>query len=197
MRRYQFLLWEYWRLTKIGLITMLKHEKTSEMDCLIVRQPYASLIAYGLKRIEFRTYNCKKRGPFLIASGRGKPLTTADPYLNSISKSFPRGYILARAVLTNSFIGNNEFIKEQLKGEEPITIHRHSFQVASKPFGEPIKDLIEVANDKNWKMYFWILKNVYPLDKMIPLAVNGTGSSWIRVKAKGINSSPTNLEDYM
>lgn len=31
------------------------------IDCLIVRQPFASLIAYGMKRWEFRTYNCKKR----------------------------------------------------------------------------------------------------------------------------------------
>lgn len=176
---------------------MLKNDEENEIDCLIVRQPYASLIAYGLKRIEFRTHNCKKRGPLLIASARGKPLKTADPYLNSISKSFPRGYILAKAVLADAFRGSNEFIKNQLTGEETVTLHKHTFQVASKPFGELIKDLLDAANDKNWKIYIWILKNVYPLDNIIPLAVNGTGSSWIRVKVKGINNTTTNLEDYM
>jgi len=63
-----------------------------ELDCIIVRQPYASLIAYGSKRWEFRSYNCKKRGVICIASSRGKPLKTGDPFLNSISGNFPRGF---------------------------------------------------------------------------------------------------------
>jgi len=177
-------------------MNLVSKTKEIEMNCLIVRQPYASLIAYGPKRIEFRMQNCKKRGPILIASARGRALKTGDTYLNSISKSFPRGYILAKAVLTDSFIGNNERIREKLTGEETVCIHKHEFQVTSKPFGEPMNDLLKAANDKNWKRYFWVLKDVHPLSSIIPLPINGTGSSWIRVRHLD-NAASTSLEDYI
>ena len=175
---------------------MVSARKETERDCLIVRQPYASLIAYGVKRIEFRTQNCKKRGPILIASARGKPLKTGDPILNNIAKSFPRGYILAKAVLADAFLGNNEFIQKKLEGDEIVNIHKHKFRVASRPFGEPMIDISKAANDKNWKVYFWVLKNVSSLDNIIPLLTNGTGSSWIKVKDP-ISTSSINLENYL
>jgi hypothetical protein len=178
-------------------MNLLNKTTEGKVDCLIVRQPYASLIAYGVKRIEFRTQNCTKRGPILIASARGRALKTGDNYLNSISKSFPRGYILANAVLADAFIGNNEFIREKLVGEETVCIHKHEFQVASKPFGEPINDLLKAASDKNWKRYFWVLKDVRPLSNIIPLTGKGTGSSWIQVKQLDNASTSTILEDYI
>ncbi len=39
------------------------------MRCLVVRQPWASLIAEGKKTIEFRSWKTDYRGPLLILAG--------------------------------------------------------------------------------------------------------------------------------
>jgi hypothetical protein len=54
-----------------------------QLPCLLVRQPYASLIAYGRKRWELRSYDTRRRGHILIAASRGKPIETTDETLNN------------------------------------------------------------------------------------------------------------------
>jgi len=70
-------------------VSKLQKELLSYMWCLIVRQPYASLIAYGCKKWEFRSYNSTKRGTIAIASSRGTALKTASNELNAVAKHFP------------------------------------------------------------------------------------------------------------
>ncbi len=41
------------------------------MKCLTVRQPWATLIALGIKTVENRTWFTKHRGPLLIHAGKG------------------------------------------------------------------------------------------------------------------------------
>lgn len=167
------------------------------IDCLIVRQPFASLIAYGVKRWEFRTYDCKKRGLICIGSSRGNPLKTGDPYLNSVSKSFPRGFALATAVLVDSLEASNEYLRRHIRGEETVGIHRHLFKVASAPIGEPISDVIKAAKDKKWKMFIWVLKDVHPLENAAPLPNNLTGSTWTKIALENTVDSSENLDSFL
>jgi hypothetical protein len=167
------------------------------IDCLIVRQPFASLIAYGMKRWEFRTYDCKKRGLIGIGSSRGNPLKTGDPYLNSISRSFPRGVALATAVLTDSFEANNEYLMREIKGQDTVTIHKHLFKVASAPIGEPMSDIMEAAKDKKWKMFIWVLKDVRPFKTFVPLQNNATGSTWTKITLENAGDSSESLDSFL
>lgn len=41
------------------------------MKTIVLRQPWASLVAEGKKTIELRTWSTKHRGPLLIVAGRG------------------------------------------------------------------------------------------------------------------------------
>jgi hypothetical protein len=41
------------------------------MKTIVLRQPWASLVAEGKKTIELRTWSTKHRGPILIVAGRG------------------------------------------------------------------------------------------------------------------------------
>jgi activating signal cointegrator 1 len=43
----------------------------TKMRCLTVKQPYASAIAYGVKRYEVRTWQTSYRGPLVIHAGAG------------------------------------------------------------------------------------------------------------------------------
>lgn len=57
--------------------------------CLSVRQPWAGLIAAGIKTIELRSWKTNYRGPLVICSARG-----ADPRLTGEHGDGPRGAAL-------------------------------------------------------------------------------------------------------
>ena len=167
------------------------------LDCLIVRQPYASLIAYGLKRLEFRTYDCRKRGVICIGSSRGRPLKTGSAQLNALSGSFPRGFVLATAVLTDSFLATRKELKAALNGKRTVRIHGHRIVTASGPLGEPLKDVRCATRDKTWNMFVWVLDNVTPLKKMTPLPSSGHGSTWIKVELADNEPLSKSLLSYL
>src|SRR2546425_522823 len=64
-----------------------------KLDCLIVQQPYASLIASGFKRWEFRGYETKKTGEIGIAASNSQPLQTKNLELNRIRYLLPTGVV--------------------------------------------------------------------------------------------------------
>jgi len=167
-----------------------------ELDCLIVRQPYASLIAYGLKRWEFRSYNCKKRGIICIGSSKGKPLKTGDTFLNDIALFFPRGFVLAIGILKDSYLVTSKDLRKALKGTETVKIHGHNITTASKPLGEPICDILKAIKDSDWKMYAWVLKDISPLKTIIPLRSTKSGSTWTKVELTERESLSKSLESY-
>ena len=41
------------------------------MKVITIKQPWASLIAYGYKRYEFRSWKTNYRGPIYIHAGKG------------------------------------------------------------------------------------------------------------------------------
>lgn len=151
------------------------------MLCLIIRQPYASLIAYGCKRWEFRSYNSTKRGRIAIASSRGPPLKTSDNTLNEAAKHFPRGVTLATANLINTFLATNKDIERVFSGTTQVRIHDKKFTVAKQPLGEPIEDIKLTIEDQKWKSYVWELDDVVVLSN--PIALNRKANSpWSSVE---------------
>ncbi len=78
------------------------------MKALTLRQPWASLVAHGFKRIETRTWKTNHRGPIAIHAAKGFPkltqeLCTGEPFLRYLKhipdydgpQSLPRGVVLA------------------------------------------------------------------------------------------------------
>lgn len=151
------------------------------MWCLIVRQPYASLIAYGCKKWEFRSYDSTKRGIIAIASSRGSALKTSNKELNLASKNFPRGAILATAKMVNTFHATNKEIKESFTGTTQIRIHGRKFTVAKKPLGEPVHDIKLTIEDTNWKSYVWEMHDITPLSTPVALTKKAN-SPWITIE---------------
>jgi hypothetical protein len=167
-----------------------------KLDCLIIRQPFASLIAYGSKRWEFRNYNSRKRGHICIASSKGPPLKTTSQELNLASKSFPRGFILATAILENSFCANSKTLSKVSIREKTIFLHKQKFKVTAEPFGEPINDILNSMNDADWQMFVWQMRNVTPLRKPIALQGNHV-STWTKVELPDSEVFSKNLLHYL
>lgn len=167
-----------------------------ELDCLIIRQPYASLIAFGHKRWEFRTYDCKKRGIICIGSAKGQPFITGSKHLNEVARSFPKGVVLATANLTNSFPVTSKELKAALGKEERVEIHQHIIKLAAAPLGEPIKDLQNAIFDEEWKRFVWCLEDVSPLRMPIPLRNNRYARAWVKVELSENEPLSKNLETF-
>lgn len=153
----------------------------TKLDCLIVRQPYASLIAFGLKRWEFRSYETKKTGIIGIAASNAEPLRTKNIELNRILHLLPTGVVFATANLVTSFFVTANDLKQFLT--EPVTVTLHGYQVKTlgEPLGEPIEDVRAAANNDKWQSFSWLLEDVKPLERRIPFERNSQ-STWSTVE---------------
>lgn len=117
------------------------------MKVITIKQPWATLIAEGYKKYEFRTWNTKYRGELLIHAGKSfdKKVLKKFEHLNL---EFPTGCIIAKATLTDSIYVDDEFIQKVV----------------------PTNPLVyQGLIDKNeWKGYGFKLENIKKID-LIPI----------------------------
>lgn len=155
---------------------------TGDLDCLIVRQPYASLIAYGLKRWEFRGYDTKKTGRIGLAASNTAPLETRSKELNSILHTLPLGVVLATAELSDSFFVTSSDLKKFISEPVVVNLHGHLVKTLGEPIGEPIEDVLAATANPRWESFCWLLENVNLLQNPIPFK-RLSRSTWVSVEA--------------
>lgn len=160
------------------------------MKCLLVRQPYASLISHGLKRIEFRNRPTTPKGIIAIAASRGRPIKTSNKLLNEASEYFPRGKILALADLHSNVFYDNKKLSELFTGSMKYVIHDVEIELANQPLGEPLSDILEAINDHSWWSYGWHLLDIRPLKEPLKMERRSYGP-WIN-----LNDDETNEISY-
>ena len=125
------------------------------MKALTLTQPWATLVAAGLKEIETRSWRTSYRGPLLIHAAKGFPRVAREqcfiePFKSALIKAgiskpdqLPRGVLLAQVNLTDC-----------------LYIDPYGFVLPSEPefsFG-----------DYRIGRYAWILDRVRQLPKPIP-----------------------------
>ncbi len=115
------------------------------MKALTIKQPYATLIAEGIKEYEFRTWKTNYRGEFLVHAGKGKNIQYMEKF-KALDLEYPSGCIIAIASLENCIEVTNEF-RNILKKKNPI-LYSH------------------IINDKNWKGYAFKLTNVKKIENI-------------------------------
>lgn len=115
------------------------------MKALTIKQPYATLIAEGIKEYEFRTWKTNYRGEFLVHVGKGKNIQYMEKF-KDLDLEYPSGCIIAIASLENCIEVTNEF-RNILKKKNPI-LYSH------------------IINDKNWKGYAFKLTNVKKIENI-------------------------------
>lgn len=80
------------------------------MKVITIKQPFASMIAAGIKEYEFRTWKTKYRGEILIHAGKGidkKAMKKFEGY----GLDYPAGCIIAKAVLSDCVEVNDELLR--------------------------------------------------------------------------------------
>ncbi len=126
------------------------------MKVITIKQPFATLIAEGIKEYEFRTWKTKYRGEILIHAGKGidKKAMERFKYLNL---EYPTGQIIAKATITDC-IKVDDNLRDILSKKDPIVY----------------KGVIN-KTAKDWDGYGFKLENV---KKITPIPINGKLSLW-------------------
>lgn len=94
------------------------------MKVLTVKQPFASLIANGYKKYEFRSWKTKYRGELYIHAGNGIDKTRMD-MVKEYELDYLNGYIIAKVNLIDCILVD-EKMNEQLQKENP-KVYTHDY----------------------------------------------------------------------
>lgn len=125
------------------------------MKVITIKQPFATLIAKGLKEYEFRTWKTKFRGDILIHAGKGidKKAMKRFEYLNL---EYPIGQIIAKATITDC-VYVDDALKDELRKKDDRVYHG------------------VINKDSPWDGYGFKLENV---QEITPIPINGKLSLW-------------------
>ncbi|MBO5252429.1 MAG: ASCH domain-containing protein [Clostridia bacterium] len=121
---------------------------------ITIKQPFASLIAAGLKEYEFRTWKTNYRGEILIHAGKSIDKVAMKKF-ECFRLDYPTGCIIAKAELTDCVP-----VTENMKGE----LREKNFLVYSG-----------TTENVGWNGYGFKLENVETVE---PVFVNGMLGLW-------------------
>ncbi|MBQ9313698.1 MAG: ASCH domain-containing protein [Clostridia bacterium] len=124
------------------------------MKVLTIKQPFATLIAEGIKEYEFRTWKTKYRGEFLIHAGKSIDKKAMKKF-KQYHLEYPTGCIIAKATLTDC-VRIDDNVKKELQNKNPLVYAR-------------------AINDIYWDGYGFKLENV---EKIEPIYASGKLSFW-------------------
>lgn len=125
------------------------------MKVITVKQPWATLIAEGLKEYEFRTWKTKYRGDILIHAGKGVDKKAMDRYKH-LNLEYPAGCIIAKATIKDCVLIDEE-MRQLLKSKNDLIYYNI------------VRQSDDVIN------YGFKLENVEKID---PIFINGKLSLW-------------------
>lgn len=113
------------------------------MKVLTVQQPFASLIASGLKEYEFRTWRTAYRGEILIHAAK-KTDRGAMARLADLCPEYPTGCIMARATLTDCVRVDDAF-RDVLRQMHPTVYAGITESPAWEGYGFRLEDIRPVG----------------------------------------------------
>ena len=125
------------------------------MKVITVKQPFATLIAEGLKEYEFRTWKTKFRGEILIHAGKGIDKKAMERYKH-LNLEYPSGKIIAKATITDCVYVDDK-LKEELQQKDKLVYYGI------------------LRKDSEWHGYGFKLENI---EKIEPIEINGKLSLW-------------------
>ena len=124
------------------------------MKVLTIKQPFATLIAEGLKEYEFRTWKTKYRGEILIHAGKGIDKKAMEKFKH-LNLEYPSGCIIASCTITDCIEIDNR-AREMLSQKNSVVYS-------------------SIIKNTEWKGYGFKLENV---TKISPIEANGKLSFW-------------------
>ena len=167
------------------------------MKTITLTQPWASLVAIGVKQIETRSWQTSYRGPLAIHAAKGFPkwakeLCYTEPfksvlalnvrenmagqfYLSHVINNLPTGCIVATCELTGIYSTNSNILSFEsndisISSKTGVSVGAHKlFQL---PPAEPELSFGDYSPGR----FAWVLENIQPL--LLPVPAKGALSLW-------------------
>ena len=95
------------------------------MKVITLKQPWATLVAEGLKKYEFRSWKLNYRGEILIHAGKGIDKDAMDKFKH-LNLNFPHSRIVARVNILECNELNQEKNKNIIKQNELVYGHKYN-----------------------------------------------------------------------
>jgi len=95
------------------------------MKVITLKQPWATLVAEGLKKYEFRSWKLNYRGEILIHTGKGIDKDAMDKFKH-LNLNFPHSRIVARVNILDCIELNQEINKNIIKQNELVYGHKYN-----------------------------------------------------------------------
>lgn len=124
------------------------------MKVITIKQPFATLIAEGLKEYEFRTWKTKYRGEILIHAGKSVDKKAMQKF-KCYNFEYPIGCIIAKAKITDCVYIDSD-MRKMLDDKNSLVYSG-------------------VTKDIDWRGYGFKLEDV---KKVKPIEINGKLSLW-------------------
>lgn len=124
------------------------------MKVITIKQPFATLIAEGLKEYEFRTWRTKYRGEILIHAGKSIDKKAMQKF-EHLNLNYPTGCIIAKATLIDCIqIGDTE--REILNQKNPLVYSGVIKHPEWKGYGFKLENIKKIENiNINGKLSLW------------------------------------------
>lgn len=125
------------------------------MKVLTIRQPFASLIAEGIKEYEFRTWKTNYRGDLLIHAGLGVNESAMEKYKN-YNLEYPKGCIIAKVTMTDC-VKVDDNLRKILKEKNRYLYSNQINNKEDNTYVFILKDIkkIKPINNIKGKLGFW------------------------------------------
>lgn len=148
------------------------------MKVLTLTQPWASLMAFGEKHIETRSWGTSYKGPLLIHAAKGFPkdckaLCATEPFKSVLLRhgvhqaaDLPTGVILARVELVNA-VGTG-WLLGNFTGELALSPGEHTWKTYAAEHEEAFGDY----TDGRWG---WLTRHP---QRLVPRAAKGALGLW-------------------
>lgn len=94
------------------------------MKVITLKQPWATLVAEGLKKYEFRSWKLNYRGEILIHAGKGIDKEAMDKFKH-LDLNFPHSRIIARVKILDCIELNQEINKNIIQENELVYGHKY------------------------------------------------------------------------
>ena len=124
------------------------------MKVITLKQPWATLVAEGLKKYEFRSWKLNYRGEILIHAGKGVDLDAMKKFEN-LNLEFPKSRILAKVNILDC-IELNKDIKEKIIKENEL-VYGHKYDRRGYAWKLEVVEKINDDKDISGKQGIWNL----------------------------------------
>ena len=101
-----------------------RNEEDCRMKVITLKQPWATLVAEGLKKYEFRSWKFNYRGEILIHAGKGVDKEAIKKF-EHLNLNYPQSKIIAKVKILDCIELNDEINIQIIEENELVYGHKH------------------------------------------------------------------------